>query len=87
MTRLGLPPDHERLPSKQRLPWGSLCQLGPMEQPRPDSDHLSCLETVKREREKLHEIPPGDNCRCLGDGQLQRVPQRIEIHIVQRPHH
>ncbi len=70
-----------------RLPWGSLCQLGPTEQSRQDSDHLSRLETVKREREKLHEIPPGDRHRCLGDWQLQRVPQRIEIHTVQRPHH
>jgi hypothetical protein len=71
MTRLGLPPDHECLPSKQGLPRGSLCQLGPKEQLRQDSDHLSCLKTVKGEREKLHEIPPGDSRRCLRDGQLQ----------------
>jgi len=45
-----------------------------MKPPGQDPDHLSRLETAEGEREKLHQVPPGDGRRCLGDGQLQRVP-------------
>jgi hypothetical protein len=58
------------LPNKDST--GGLCAtLAQRKRSRQDSNYLSCLKTVERKREKLHEIPSRDSSRRLGNGQFQ----------------
>jgi len=64
-----------------------MCNSGPEERIRPDPDHFTSVQTTQGEGEKLHEVPTRDSCCSLGHGQLQRISEWFQIHIVQGSNH
>ncbi len=77
-----IPPHYKCLHSYHRTTRRTLCNIGTTEQPKPDPGDLKRFQTIKRKWEKLHTISARNSSCCLGDGQLQQIPERITIHSI-----